>query len=199
MPDTPRRYSKLLEDIGGKNPLGEPNFILHWGEQPIRRRDCPDVLLAPYLDCWVLAYWRPPEEFGPPELWPRDLGPYPRRGAYLVFQPFRYSNQIAMLDTPALNPNVLRTAVKVIQEHLDDSLASRARVLRDQKEQQEAKVQAHIAEIIEDSHPLGEVVSYSRQQSCHSAVQQKMDQIEQYMKYAELFRLQMPRGPSVHA
>src|SRR5690349_20420285 len=100
MPDCPERYRRFLEDHGGRNCYGEAAFLLHWGSLPVprgisapQRYQMPSALLAPYLNCWCLAEWTPPNEFGDPQDWDETNGPFLSEGVYLPIQIFREGNE----------------------------------------------------------------------------------------------------------
>lgn len=199
MPQTPEHYQHELTLQGGLNPFGEPRFILHWGENPIIRTGMPDCLLAPWLDCWVLAEWRPPLDFGLPTTWDgEDVGPYPSRGAYMIMQVFRYGQTPAMLDTAPLNINVLRRMVHYIKTHQGDSMATRMLNVMDIEERRQAEQREKIADCLEDAVPkFGDTASFSRQQNCNTSLKQRMDKIERHLPYADLLRRQLPKRLSI--
>lgn len=190
---TPEHYQKELTVGAGLNPYGEPNLLLVWGRDPIVRKGAPAQRLSDEFECWCLVMWQPAEEFGPPELWPRDMGPYPSRGQYVIVQAFKYSGNVARLDSPVLCPRVLRLAAKVITDNRESTLATRAKVIDGLLSSQQKEWADKIDDIVRDAAPLGEVVSFAGQKNCNSVIQQKMDQIERCMKMRKLARLQMPR------
>jgi len=183
MPETPERYSDALKRWGGTNLYGEPCFILSWGASPVVRRSVPAALLGPYLDAWVLAEWTGPEEFGSPEQWDSELGPYPHQGMYLPLQTFRRDGKPIMLDTEDLNLNVLRLFLHVIMTHKFDSLQRRVHFLKDEfakKKSDEAKARI---DMIEDGAPafLG-AASFRNQLNCNSVVMQRAELIEKNLE-----------------
>lgn len=197
--EVPERYKRFLEEKGGKNPLGEPNFILNWGSSPLVRLTVPDEFRSPYRDCWALCEWTPPEEFGPPDQWDeRSLGPYPSRGAYNPLQVFREGNKPCQLDTEFLNLGVLEMFLWVILNHKHDSLAKRTQFLKDEYARREAEKTKKLVERIEDGAPsfLGGA-SFTGQLNCNSVIQQKMEQLEKNLDRISDVAKRFPRGGMV--
>ena len=110
--DVPEVVAQRLEDSGGYNRFGEPNYRAVWGWNRLawiggkfEDRDEHGVLLRerielrqepkyPAVNRWHIERWVPPETYGSPRAWyaqtiERDnsisipaLGPYPSRGDY---------------------------------------------------------------------------------------------------------------------
>lgn len=202
MPKTPDLYRKELSLQGGFNPYGEPNFILHWGGNAICRPGLPDTLLAPWLDCWVLAQWRPANDFGVPIQWLSDLleAPYPSRGLYVIIQTFHNGTEPAMLDSPALNVQVLKGMVHVVKTHESDDFNKRMLTARAFKDKELAAQRARIADCLEAAAPaFGESASFNGQRNCNTALAQKMEQIERNYPFVEAFRRQRGLSYSIGA
>lgn len=201
MPDLPERYSKFLEQRGGRNIFGDPNFILNWGSSALVRLAVPDEFRNPYRDCWALCEWTPPEEFGPPEEWHEPtLGPYPSRGAYNPIQVFREDNVPCQLDSEYLNLNVLEMFLWVILNHKHDSLAKRVQFLTDDAAKRKAEETRKLVERIEDGAPAFlDSVSFSGQLNCNSVIRQKMEQLERNLDRITDVAKRFPRGGVVQS
>lgn len=200
MIETPKHYRDFLAKYGGLNPLGEPAFLLHWGSDPIRRVGLaeqylmPFPFMAPYIGCWVLAEWNPPEEFGHPDTW--DDYPFNvSRGAYLPVQIFREEGKPVMLDSQWLNLNVLGLWLKVILNHKYDSMQKRRTTIETEHEQKELAKMKGLVDQIEDGAPAFlEAASFHGQQNCNTVVKQKMEKLEQMMPQLRSVSRRWPRG-----
>ena len=86
--ETPQWLADKLAELGGKNPLGQPNFRVIWGGNRLawhgglfhERDDHGNLLrvqvthkLTPKypeaVNRWICEMWMPPEVFGTPESW----------------------------------------------------------------------------------------------------------------------------------
>lgn len=209
MPECPPHYAKFLRDHGGVNLYGEPNFILHWGSQPVPRKVAapsafvmPEAMLAPYLGCWVLAEWNPPSEFGPEALW--DLAPempYPTHGAYVPLSVYLDAeNHPAMVDSAFLNLNVLGRILYVTLHHKHDSLARRMGVMRNEMENRELARSKELIDRIEDYAPaFGDAATGYGSGEVATAVRRKMDLIERNIGRLRDVRSRFPRGMFVRS
>lgn len=195
MPETPEHYKRAIEKWGGLNPLGEPNFILQWGEAPVRRLAVPDEFLGQYLNCWVLAEWEPPETFGSPDEL-ADLGiPFPNRGAYLPLWVYRQDGEPVMLDSEFLNLNVLRLQLHVVMTHKHDSLQKRYHFLKDEFAKRKAEEARLLIDRIEDGAPVFvDAVSFRNQLNCNSVIRQKVDILEKNLDRIRASAAKFPRG-----
>lgn len=144
----PEAYRDALRP-GGMNRYGEPNYILHWGGDPVRRLAVPDALLAPYLSAWCLAEWHPREDFGPEADWPAEMLPYPVDGAYVPLQVFRD----CPLDSEGLNPGVLRMMLAIALKAKGVSLGQQAIAMRDARLADKARQTKRIADRLADAFP----------------------------------------------
>ena len=165
--ETPERYRRFLEHYGGLNIRGEANFILQWGANPVRRYAVPDAFLGPYMNCWVLAEWNAPEEFGAPEDIEALGIPFPREGAYLPLVAYRDGKEPLMLDSDGLNLDVLKATLHIVLNHKHDSLQKRYGFLKDQFDKGEAAKTQLLIDRIKDGaagvHGCGE---FSRSTKC---------------------------------
>lgn len=203
MIETPDHYKRMLKRFGGVNDFGDANFILLWGEtRTIKDLAVPQPFIAPYFNCWILAEWRPAADFGHPDDWPRELGPYPSRGGYVPLAVFRTpKGEPVMLDTVDLNPGVLQMWVYLTLKHEHDRLALRKQVFDADRERKEAAKVRRIADLLHDAYPsfgTAEGVSFFGQANCNSVVKQKMDEIERRMPAIRNFFKRVPKGMSVH-
>lgn len=202
MIETPDVYKRFLKKIGGSTDYGDARFILIWGEnRSVTQLKIPQPFLAPYFNCWILAEWHPPEDFGAPSDWMPELGRYPSRGGYVPLAVFRTPKQEpVMLDTKDLNLEVLRLWVHTALKHEHDKLSDRMRVFDDNQRAREEAKQKRIADLLQDSMPafgMAESVSFHGQQNCNPVLKQKMEQIERSMPYAREFFRRMPRRTSI--
>lgn len=97
----PPEYAAFLERVGGRNPFGEPNFRVVWGESAtntiwgqMEGGSCGQHVKLRYggIPRWNLEMWKPAKLFGTPEEWYEKshdpvsgyhiCGDYPFRGAY---------------------------------------------------------------------------------------------------------------------
>ena len=196
MPETPKKYSEFLLKYGGKNIYGEPNFLLQWGLNAVRRYAVPDQFLAPYLNAWCLAEWAPPEEFGDADDWSESAwGPFPSRGGYVPRQVFKQDNEPVMLESEYLNLEVLKLFLHVWLTHKHDSLMKRAQFLRDEHLKVEADNRRQLIDRIEDGAPaFADAASFRGQLNVNSVVRQKMEQLEKnWERLADTAR-RFPRG-----
>lgn len=97
----PPEYQERINQLGGMNRFGDPNFKLVWGETQTttiygQKEDGPrgqHEILQFGVPAWHLMEWKPPETFGSPEFWyaftwdpetmVHSLGDFPWRGLYL--------------------------------------------------------------------------------------------------------------------
>jgi len=198
--ETPKQYRDFLTKYGGLNLLNEPSFILHWGPAPIKRVGLSDqylmpfAFMAPYIGCWVLAEWNPPEEFGAPDTW-GDLPFDVSRGAYLPVQIFKEDGKPVPIDSQWLNLNMLGLWLKVILNHKYDSMQKRRAAIETEHEQTELAKTRRLVDQIEDGAPAFlEAASFHGQQNCNTVVKQKMDKLEQMMPRLRDFSRRWPRG-----
>ncbi len=194
--ETPERYSAFLKNKGGTNPFNEPMFILVWGRSPIYRLGVPDAFLGSFQDCWCLAEWKPPEEFGFPQGWDeRFWGPYPSRGMYVPIQVFRDGNVPCMIDSEGLNLNVLEMFLWVILNHERDSMMKRNTFLKDAYAQKQARHNQELIDRIEDGAPaFAGPCSFTGQLNVNSVIKQKMDALERGLPHILNVAKRFPRG-----
>lgn len=202
MIETPEHYKRFLKRVGGLNEFGEPSYILIWGEnRTIDQLALPQPFLAPYFNCWILAEWRRPEDFGSPSDWLDEMGPFPSRGGYIPLAVFRNEKrEPAKLDTRDLNLEVLRMWIYFSLKHESDRLAERKSFMKDQMDKREKAQQERIADLLQDSVPafgMAESVSFHGQANCNPALKQRMEQVEKSMKYAKQFFRRAPKGSSI--
>ena len=202
MIETPEEYRSFVTREGGVNPFGDPSFILIWGEnRTIDQLAFPRPFLNPYFNCWILAFWRPAEEFGPPSEWLEELGPYPSRGTYIPILTFRDRKmQPFMLGSEGLNKRVLEDCIKTARRCWHDRLELRKQAFKDHQESIErAKVQ-RIEAVIHDAYPAfgtADAISYAGQKNTNPALKQMMEKIERNMEFALDFRRRMPKKTSI--
>lgn len=192
--EAPAHYQRALAQAGGRNPYGEPRFRLQWGEELIRRRGVPDELVAHRkMPCWVLCEWRPASDY-PPNAWPEGL-PYPSSGRYEIVQIFREESGAPVpIDSDALNVRWLLMMVRLAMEHRLTGIAAHFRQFREMQQEEKRRQCDRIADVLHDSLPaFRDVASYARNHGTRTAVQKKMDQIEQNIKRG-LPVLTNPRG-----
>lgn len=183
----PKAYRDALAP-GGTNPFGEPNYILHWGPDAVRRMAVPDTLVAPYLSTWVLAEWHPREDFGPESEWPAELLPYPERGAYVPLQVFN----CCRLDSEGLNPNVLRMMLWVALKAKGVKLAEQAKAINDSRLAAKAAQTKRIADVLADAFPAFNGADATNG-SPSNAVRKKAEEMERRMRLPNPF-LGVPKG-----
>ena len=203
MIETPERYKRFLSKVGGLNPFGEPSFILIWGEnQTIDQLAIPQSFLNPYFNCWILAEWQGPEEWGSPSDWPKDLGEFPSRGGYVPLAVFRNDQREPVkLDTKDLNFEVLQMWIYHALKHEHDRISERKVFMEDQIRKREDAKQQRIADLLQDSVPAfgaTDTMSFHGQQNCNPALKQKMEQIEKMIPYSRSFFKNVPRGTSIY-
>lgn len=189
--DCPRHYQDALTLAGGRNPYGEPRFILQWGETPVRRRLCPDELIAHRkMRCWALCEWRPASDY-PLQSWPEGL-PYPASGRYEPVQVFRDGQEMVPLDSDALNVNVLRMMVRHIMESYTMRMAEKYRAFAQMEQDRKDAQREKIADCLSASLPAFQgAASYARNHGTRTAVEKKIEQLENNLRRG-LPRL--PRG-----
>jgi hypothetical protein len=199
---TPKDYADLLTRLGGLNEHGEPNFLLHWGSDPVPRKAIgperflmPHAFMAAYLNFWCLAEWTSPEEFGREREWESYLGPYPREGMYLPIQVFRNGNEPMRLDSEVLNKKVLELHLWVICNHRHDSPQKRYHYLKDEFDRMKAEQNKQIVEMIADGAPAFiDATSFFGQANCNSVVKQKLDLLERNLSRIQKQASRFPRG-----
>ena len=202
MIETPEDYKRFLKGVGGLNYFGEPSFILLWGEnETIDQLKLPQPFIAPYFNCWILAEWRPAEEFGPPSDWLEELGPFPSRGGYVPLAVFRNAKrEPAKLGSRDLNFEVLRMWIYLTLKHEHDRLSERLAFYDQVKRKEEEARISHIADLLQESVPafgLAEAVSFSGQGNCNSSLRQKMEEIQRMIPASRNFFRARPKGMSV--
>lgn len=186
----PHAYREALAP-GGVNRYGEPNYILHWGGDPVRRMAIPDTLLAPYLSAWCLGEWHPREDFGAERDWPAELLPYPRDGAYVPLQVFRD----CALDSAGLNPGVLRMMLAVALKAKGVSLAEQARVMRDSRLAARARAAARTADLLADAFPAFNGADATSASPLNST-RKLAEEMERRMRHPNPF-LRPIKGPAI--
>lgn len=195
--EPPPEYKRFLAKFGGLNPLGDPRFSLIWDAGAISGIPIPDEFREPYLDRWFLCEWMSPEDFGPPALWGKELGPYPSRGAYVPIYMFQDNGKPIMVDSQFLNLNALAMLLSIIMKHRHDSLQKRFAELKSERDQIDAEETKRLADMLENSVPayLGPA-SFRGQRNVNSVVVQKMEQVEKIIDFARNFRKRFGRGLS---
>ena len=197
MNGTPMPYREFLKTVGGTNSHGEPNFILMWGGDLIKKEKYPPQILPKMLACWVLAEWKEAHEYGPQEDWPEGADPYPYNGKYEILQVFRNGDVAATLDSPALNQNLLGQLLKTIYVHKGDSVTEKTSQLqkfKDRKDEQDAE---RTADMLQDAVPAfhaAESFSVSGQKNKTSFLKKKMEQIDRNYRLPKALR----KGISIH-
>ncbi len=195
--DTPALYTKTLRLLGGDNPYGEPNFILHWGNNPLRRKRGEPQRLLPgqSLPYWALMMWYPPDEYGSPMMWPPDSGPYPTYGRYEAVQTFRRDGEPARLDSAALNLRVLSYMIWTVKRRMHDRLVKRHAAWREIQAEKSRQRMNLIADCLKGSSPrFTDAVSYCGQKNVKSEVQRRMEIIEENERQLRRQAALMPRG-----
>jgi hypothetical protein len=196
--ETPQEYSDFILQHGGRTRFGEPRFMLYWGERENKKLAVPDDFFAPYLHCWVLAEWRPPEDFGIPSEWPKEMGNFPSRGGYVPLHLFRDEDQKPhLLESRWLNKEILAMYLYIVLRHEHDSLAQRASGMKEMAEVEELATLKRLADYLENRCPVfKDAASYRGQTNCNTVVRQKMDEIERQMRRARNFARRVPRSTS---
>lgn len=187
----PQAYRDALRP-GGVNRYGEPNYILHWGGDPIRRLAVPDTLLAPYLSAWCLAEWHPRQDFGPERDWPADLLAYPHDGAYIPLQVFHGCG----LDSPGLNPAVLRMMLAIAMKARVTSLNQQALAIRNSRLAEEARQTSRIADRLQDAFPAFNGADATNASPLNST-RKLAETFERRLRLPNPF-LRSPRGPAIN-
>jgi hypothetical protein len=189
----PDLYQRELELLGGLSPSGSPNFILWWTGNPH-----PNAPMLPILDSpsWALMEWHPAEDAGSPYTWPgAELGPYPSRGFYDLLQPFRNGAEPALLDSAALNLNVLRRMARFRINLKQHSLIQRRIAMRDMRDKHQQAQQDRIADALQDAMPaFGEAASYRLNPGATTALARRIEQIRANLPHTDRFSREMPRG-----
>ena len=189
-------YDSDLLAVGGRNPYGEPVFLLVRGAHPIKRKDgtVERPTLGRFAADWVLMEWLPREEFGAPEDWPGGpLGDFPWRGRYHMLQPFPGQE----LGSATLNPAVARRMAWISSNHRRDSLQARRAALAAHESEKDRIRQNRIADMLHDSFPaFTGPTSFANNPTTRTAVQNKLDLLEQMERDGKL-KTQRPRGQVV--
>ena len=170
--ECPQEYADFLARIGGKNPFGEPNFRLVWGQTRTRviygQADggkCGAHVKFKYhgIPAWHLEQWKSPIEIGcaSREDWYRDtwqpdvglhlMGDFPSRGDYdscpIALYTKNVVNKTLVIDAMPLNYRMLEFLVPVIQSERELSWQRRRAIVQDQEDKAK-KERARIAEDI---------------------------------------------------
>lgn len=179
----PSEYADFLVRAGGTNLYGEPNFIIIWGQTYTQRNGDGLSLLGHGIPAWMLCEWHPAEDYGSPGQWDyKLLGPYPHRGRYEILQPF-YERIGGKVEHMPLNFATLEFMLPIIQKHKHDSIEKRKALMVEQKEKKEKELEDRIADRLQDACPsFTDAVSFAGQGNKHSAVQQKVEEIENAWK-----------------
>lgn len=99
--ECPPEYQEHVNQIGGLNRFGDPNFRIIWGQNGTEtiygtdangKRGAHVILKYGGVPAWFVEIWKPPECFGTPEFWyavcwdweadAPTIGEYPWRGMY---------------------------------------------------------------------------------------------------------------------
>ena len=207
----PRRCSQEFQDritrSFGVNRFGEPNFRIVWAQAEFmrmgnvwrdvhgnERRGYRDRYALSSLPCWVIMRWRPPEDFGTPDLYYHRTwdeysrlyitGEYPWKG--------RYISLVSLHKKTLVNGKLIIDAFPLshvlIDKLLPMMIAARHMTYWERKAAQDLALQAKnkkdnalAADLLEHHLPayMG-AVSYSHQ-GCHTSVlDKKMDQIQKF-------------------
>jgi len=198
----PKHYKDFVENFGGTT-YGKPRFKLIWGSTPDGQFAIPDCFFFPYKDAWVLAEFRPPQDFGPKCDWDgAQFGEFPSGGGYVPLECFRHEikgrKEPDMLDSEWLNKEVLGRIMFLHLRHEHDTMKQRLSVYKEAELAKEEEKVRVIADRLQDAFPqFGDACSFSGQANVNSALKQKMELIEKRMKFVRDFRKRIPHGRSI--
>ena len=175
----PSEYADFLLRAGGTNLYGDSNFIIFWGQTRVMRTGHGDMLEGHGMPCWMLAGWRPAEEWGTPMTWDYDtLGPFPHRGKYEIIQPF-YRQVAGKIEPMPLNFRTLECLLPIIIKHRHDRFELRKEAMLADKARADKQLEDRIADRLQDAVPqFIDATSFAGQTNKHTVVQQKIEQLE---------------------
>ena len=152
---TPPEYQEHLNQIGGLNRLGDPNFRIVWGQTPIEtvygvnvdgKKGAHIKYVHDGIPAWFVEVWKPPECFGTAELWyaitwdwevdKPTLGEYPWRGVYMPASFNLYVKKIVdgvlTFDAMPLNHYILDLLIPNLIKSQDETLEQKKAAMRNQ-------------------------------------------------------------------
>lgn len=196
---TPRDYAEHLKLIGGTNHLGEPRFILWHPPEYNPRIVFPPPYHAPYDGYWTLCDYHGRKDFGLESEWLyEDWGAFPYTGGYLPLQRFGGAEP-CQLDSEVLNKDVLSLWVWVTLKHEHDSIEKRTKMFKEVQDERRAKEIEHMARKLEDCCPAFGTAAASGYGPKNNAVEQKIEEMEKYMKNVWDFKRRFPKNLSIQA
>ena len=201
----PAEYQDRLTRMFGKNQFGDPNFKIAWaqtqtirmGNEWIDRNGRRTICYRDYYQgdgtpCWMIMQWMPPSHYGSPATYydrsfdeltyTYHTGEYPWRGRYEIRQPLRhkeYVNGRLIIEHFPLSHYMIDTIVPIILAWQRLTLEQQIAANKFEKEQQEKRENALIAEQMMENLPVWmNPVSYSHQGCRTSLLDKKMEQIQ---------------------
>jgi hypothetical protein len=157
VPPVPKFFKKGLANMGGMNPMGEPNLrVVHGTQRRGWRNGEANAILYMNLrnahygwNCWILEAWAAPEFFNEREWALRRygpdvngtgkmvdyLGPFPRRGDYIFIQHLINAEGEAL---PLTEPVLAEIASHITRDGMAVIAAMETRRRREQCEKREA-------------------------------------------------------------
>lgn len=198
----PARFQERITIAGGTNRFGEPNFRIVWGmTETIRVSQAAsykDMLVGFNEPCWILQRWNAPETYGTPDIYFASnydaqtgrsfLGDYPWRGRYETLFPLRLDgvvNGVWQKEYLKLSNRLVNFIIPVIRKALSLSKFQQQQAVAEFERRKEEKQVKMISDVMQDATPAfngAEVISFTRQGTRSSAVQQRMEKIETHWK-----------------
>ena len=182
----PEEFQDRLTQVGGLNKYDEPNFIIFWGastsacqagdQKAVYRAggswevdDIPSYLgyrwnlLGGGQNCWCLAQWHPPIEYGTPEQYYvmnydaesdlQTLGEFPYSGRYQLLYSLRYvERRGSQLHTEImpLNAYLLDTVVPIILQARSIGWEKTKAAMEEMQAKEDARETNKIEDIMRD-------------------------------------------------
>lgn len=217
----PTEFQDRLNEVGGFNKYGQPNFILVWSQTATFRAGGEwtppgQASVKGYRDipfgmdpCWMLMQWQQSEKYGSPEYYYMEnldwdtglqtLAEYPYWGRYEVILPLIWKGLVngrLVVQHMPLTSLLVDLVVPVIKGAEGLSYARIEQIRLENKAREDREHLSQIESRLADAFPAfggAEAISASHL-TCNTVVKQKMDAINRHWQKAASFLRNTSKG-----
>lgn len=219
----PPRFQERLNQVGGLNRYGSPNFILAWGQTYTNRRGgtwaSGEWYYTGYRDeledgrpCWILKRWIDPAVFGSAEIWYASnvcptsglqlLADFPWHGDYQTVQPLVWRglvNSTLVVEHLPLCGLMIDCLIPMVHEWLKLTESQKEIGFKLVQERKQKELDAMIADARKAAQlPFNGPVSFSNQGCRTSLIDKRMKAISDYWNAAAALIHKQGLGITIH-